>query len=131
MLNKIMVIGYLGKDPETRQFDNGGAVTNFSVATTEKWKSKDGEPQEHTEWHRIQFGGKLAEIAAQYLRKGSLVYVEGKLRTRQYTDKDGAEKTAVEIRGDSLKMLGGKDADRQEPRKQKQVVSDDDGDIPF
>jgi single-strand DNA-binding protein len=109
MLNKAQIIGNLGRDPEVRYLPSGDAVANISVATTEKWKDKaSGEMKEHTEWHRISFFGKQAEIAGQYLKKGSTVYVEGKIQTRKYTDKDGAEKFATEIKGEVLKMIGGK-----------------------
>lgn len=107
MLNQAQIIGHLGRDPETRFLPSGDAVTSFSVATTEKWKDKTtGEQKEATEWHRISFFGKLAEIAGQYLTKGSQVYVEGKLKTRKYTDKDGVEKYSTEIVGDTMQMLG-------------------------
>jgi single-strand DNA-binding protein len=106
MLNKVQVIGYLGNDPETRYTQSGTAVTEISVATTEKWKNKDGEPQERTEWHKVVFWGKLAEIAGEYLKKGSQVYIEGSLRTRKWQDKDGQDRYSTEIRGDTMQMLG-------------------------
>lgn len=106
-VNKVIIIGNLGADPETRYLPSGDAVTNIRVATTEKYKDKQtGESKEATEWHNINFFGKLAEIAAQYLKKGSQVYVEGSLRTRKYTDKAGVEKYATDIRADAMKMLG-------------------------
>ncbi len=106
-VNKVIVVGNLGRDPETRYMPSGDAVTNITVATTDRYKDKQsGEMKEATEWHRISFFGKLAEIAGQYLKKGSQVYVEGSLRTRKYTDKDGVEKYATEIRADSMQMLG-------------------------
>ena len=109
MLNKAQIIGNLGRDPEVRYLPSGDAVANISVATTEKWKDKaSGEMKEHTEWHRISFFGKLAVIAGEWLKKGSTVYVEGKIQTRKYTDKDGSEKFATEIKGEVLKMIGGK-----------------------
>jgi single-strand DNA-binding protein len=108
-LNKVQIIGNLGRDPETRYMPSGDAMTSITVATTETWKDKaTGEKKEATEWHRITFFGKLAEIAGQYLKKGSQVYVEGSLRTRKYTDKDGVEKYATDIRADEMKMLGGR-----------------------
>jgi single-strand DNA-binding protein len=108
-LNKVQIIGNLGRDPETRYMPSGDAMTTIAVATTETWKDKQtGEKKEATEWHRITFFGKLAEIAGQYLKKGSQVYVEGSLRTRKYTDKDGVEKYATDIRADEMKMLGGR-----------------------
>ena len=106
-LNKVILIGNLGRDPETRYMPDGGAVTNFSIATTETWKDKNsGEKQEKTEWHRITTYRRLAEIAGEYLKKGSQVYIEGKLQTRKWTDKDGAEKYTTEVIADEMKMLG-------------------------
>ncbi len=106
-VNKVIIVGNLGRDPETRYMPSGDAITNIAVATTDKWKDKaTGEQKEATEWHRISFFGKLAEIAGQYLKKGSQVYIEGKLRTRKYTDKDGVEKYSTEIVADSMQMLG-------------------------
>ncbi len=106
-VNKVIIVGNLGRDPETRYMPSGDALTNIAVATTDKWKDKaTGEQKEATEWHRIAFFGKLAEIAGQYLKKGSQVYVEGKLRTRKYTDKDGVEKYSTEIVADTMQMLG-------------------------
>lgn len=106
-LNKVLIIGNLGRDPETRYMPSGDAMTTIAVATTESWKDKQtGEKKEATEWHRVTFFGKLAEIAGQYLKKGSQVYIEGSLRTRKYTDKDGVEKYATDIRADEMKMLG-------------------------
>ena len=106
-LNKVMIIGHLGGDPDTRYMPSGDAVTSITVATSESWKDKTtGEKKEQTEWHRISFFGKLAEIAGEYLRKGSHVYIEGSLRTRKYTDKDGVEKYATDIKADTMKMLG-------------------------
>jgi single-strand DNA-binding protein len=106
-LNKVQLIGNLGRDPEVRYMPSGDAVANIAIATTDKWKDKQtGEARESVEWHRISFFGKLAEIAGQYLVKGSQVYIEGKLQTRKYTDKDGVEKFATEIRADTMQMLG-------------------------
>ena len=106
-VNKIILVGNLGRDPEMRSFPNGDQVANIAIATTDKWKDKaTGEMKEATEWHRVVFNGRLAEIAGQYLRKGSQVYVEGSLRTRKWTDKDGAEKSTTEIRADQMQMLG-------------------------
>jgi single-strand DNA-binding protein len=116
MLNQVQIIGHLGKDPETRYLPSGDAVCNFSIATTEKWKDKaTGEAKEATEWHRISTFGKLAEICGQYLKKGSLAFVQGKIQTRKYTDKDGVEKFSTEIKADQMRMLGGK-PEGQEPR---------------
>lgn len=106
-VNKVIIVGNLGRDPETRSFPNGDQVANVTIATTDKYKDKtSGEQKEVTEWHRVSFFGRLAEIAGQYLRKGSQVYVEGSLRTRKWTDKDGIEKYSTEIRADSMQMLG-------------------------
>jgi single-strand DNA-binding protein len=106
-VNKVIIVGNLGRDPETRYMPSGDAMTTIAVATTDSWKDKtSGEKKEQTEWHRITFFGKLAEIAAQYLKKGSQVYIEGSLRTRKYTDKDGVEKYATDIKADTMQMLG-------------------------
>lgn len=109
MLNKIQFIGHLGRDPETRYLPDGMAVCNFPVASSEKWKDKStGEKKERTEWLRCNAFDRLAEICDEYLKKGSLVYVEGKLQTRKYTDKDGIERYATECRISEMKMLGGR-----------------------
>ena len=106
-VNKVIIVGHLGRDPETRTFPSGDMVANVSVATTDRWKDKQtGEIKAATEWHRIVFHQRLAEIAGEYLRKGSQVYVEGSLRTRKWTDQNGVEKYSTEIRADSLQMLG-------------------------
>jgi single-strand DNA-binding protein len=105
-VNKVIIIGNLGRDPETRYMPDGGAITNISVATTETWKDKQGEKQEKTEWHRVAFFGKLAEIAGEYLKKGSQVYVEGRLQTRKWQDKDGQDKYTTEIVANAMQMLG-------------------------
>jgi len=105
-VNKVIIIGNLGRDPETRYMPDGGAITNISVATTDKWKDKNGEMQEKTEWHRVAFFGKLAEIAGEYLKKGSQVYVEGRLQTRKWQDKDGQDKYTTEIVANQMQMLG-------------------------
>ena len=106
-VNKWIGIGNLGKDPDMRYTASGDAICNFSIACTESWKDKaTGEKKEQTEWVRISFFGKLAEICGQYLKKGSQVYIEGSLRTRKWTDKDGQERYTTEIRGDEMKMLG-------------------------
>ena len=108
MLNKVILIGRLGRDPECRYLPNGDAVCNFSIATDESWKDQSGQKKERTEWHNITLYRKLAEIAAQYLKKGSLVYLEGKIQSRKYTGKDGIERTAFEIIASEMKMLGGR-----------------------
>ena len=106
-VNKAIIVGNLGRDPETRYLPDGTAVTNISVATTDKWKDKNsGELKEATEWHRVNFFGRLAEVAGEYLKKGAQVYVEGKITTRKWTDKEGVERYSTEIRADSLQMLG-------------------------
>ena len=105
-VNKVIIIGNLGADPEARQFNNGGSVTNISVATSEQWTDKQsGEKREATEWHRVSLFNRLGEIAAQYLRKGSKVYIEGSLRTRKYQAPDGSDRYATEIRADQMQML--------------------------
>ena len=106
-VNKVIIVGNLGADPETRYLPSGEAVTNIRVAATDKWKDKaSGEMKEATEWHRISFFGRLAEVAGEYLKKGSQVYVEGQLRTRKWQDKDGQDRYSTEIRADSMQMLG-------------------------
>ena len=107
-VNKAILIGRLGRDPEVRYTPNGEAVANFSIATDEQWKDKNGERQTRIEWHNITLYRKLGEIAGQYLRKGSLVYIEGRIQSRKYTGKDGVERTTYEIIGNEMKMLGGK-----------------------
>lgn len=105
-VNKVILVGTLGRDPETKTFPNGGSLTQFSIATSESWTDKStGERKEQTEWHRIVLNNRLGEIAQQYLRKGSKVYIEGSLRTRQWTDQNGQERYTTEIRGDQMQML--------------------------
>jgi len=109
-VNKVIIVGNLGADPETRYLPSGEAVTNIRVATSERWKDKtSGEMKEATEWHRISFFGRLAEVAGEYLKKGSQVYVEGQLRTRKWQDKEGQDRYSTEIRADEMKMLGRKE----------------------
>jgi single-strand DNA-binding protein len=106
-VNKVILVGNLGRDPETRYNPEGGAITNISIATTETWKDKaSGEKQERTEWHRVVFFNRLAEIAGEYLKKGSQVYVEGGLRTRKWQDKEGKERYTTEIVAERMQMLG-------------------------
>ncbi|MEN9539699.1 MAG: single-stranded DNA-binding protein [Pseudomonadota bacterium] len=108
-VNKVIIVGNLGRDPEVRTFPSGDRVANVTVATTDKWRDKQtSEMREATEWHRIVFNGRLAEIVEQYLKKGAQIYVEGSLRTRKWTDKDGIEKYTTEIRADQMQMLGGR-----------------------
>jgi len=146
-VNKWLGIGNLGRDPETRYMPSGDCMTTITIACTDSWKDKaTGEKKEVTEWVRITFFGKLAEIAGQYLKKGSQVYVEGSLRTRKYTDKDGVEKYATDIKADSMQMLGGRQdgsapapAPRQAPSSQPapdaprapNFADMDDSDMPF
>ncbi len=107
-VNKVIIIGNLGKDPEVRYMPSGDAVANLTVATTDVWKDKEGNKQEATEWHRVSFFGKQANICDKYLKKGSQIYVEGSLRTRKWQDKDGNDRYTTEIRGDRMQMLGGR-----------------------
>jgi single-strand DNA-binding protein len=108
-INKVIIVGNLGADPETRYMPSGSAVTNLSVATSETWKDKQsGEQKERTEWHKVAMFNRLAEIAAEYLRKGSQVYIEGKLRTRKWQDRDGNDRWTTEIIADEMQMLGGR-----------------------
>ena len=106
-VNKVILIGHLGADPEMRYLPSGDAVANLRIATSETWKDRDGNKQEATEWHRVSFFGKIAEVCGQYLKKGSQVYVEGSIRTRKWQDKDGQDRYSTEIRGDVMRMLGG------------------------
>jgi len=125
-LNKVQLIGRLGADPEPRYMPSGSAVTNLRIATSETWKDKQtGDKQERTEWHSVAFFGRLAEVAAEYLRKGSQCYVEGKLRTRKWQDRDGNDRYTTEIVANELVMLGGK---RSEQPQQAEDFGDD---VPF
>ena len=110
MLNKVILIGNLGRDPEVRYLPSGDAVANFSIATSENWKDRNGQRQERTEWHNISMFGRLAEIAGQYLKKGSKVYIEGRIQSRKYTGKDGIERTAYDIVANEMKMLDGRNS---------------------
>lgn len=142
-VNKVILVGNLGRDPETRYMPDGGAITNISIATTSSWKDKSGEKQEATEWHRVAFFGKLAEIAGEYLVKGSQVYIEGRLRTRKWQDKDGVDKYTTEILADSMQMLGSRPSGDGQERATRpppaapaadartQKFEDMDDDIPF
>lgn len=138
-INKVILVGNLGKDPETRYMPNGKAVTNFSIATSEGWTDRaTGDKQERTEWHNVVLFEKLAEVAAEYLRKGSQVYVEGSLRTRKWQDKEGKDRYTTEIVGRELQMLGGRrDETSETPQKASVPVTDQDkdpfpdDDIPF
>ncbi|NYA42926.1 single-stranded DNA-binding protein [Serratia fonticola] len=150
-VNKVIFVGNLGKDPEVRYLPNGGAVANITLATSESWRDKaSGEQKEKTEWHRVVLFGKLAEVAGEYLLKGSQVYIEGKLTTRKWTDQAGVEKYTTEIHvnvGGTMQMLGGRQSDgapqqsgqqqqRQAPAQSSQMQSNEppmdfDDDIPF
>lgn len=118
-VNKAIILGRLGKDPETRYMADGKAVTNFTLATSETWKDKSGEKQEKTEWHNCTVYGKLAEVVGEYMRKGSQAYVEGKIQTRKWQDKEGKDRYTTEIIVNELTMLGGK-SDSSEPKPEKQ-----------
>ena len=118
-VNKVIIIGNVGSDPETKYMPSGGAVTNLSIATSESWKDKQtGQPQERTEWHRVVFFNKLAEIVAQYMRKGSKIYIEGALRTRQW-EQDGVKRYSTEIVASQMQMLDSKSGDQQAPQQQQ------------
>jgi single-strand DNA-binding protein len=123
-VNKVIIVGNLGAEVETRYLPSGDAVASIRVATTDRYKDKQtGEMKEATEWHSISFFGKLAEIASQYLKKGSQVYIEGKLQTRKYTDKNGVEKFATGIKAETMQMLGSREGEQQRPsavREQEQ-----------
>jgi single-strand DNA-binding protein len=122
-VNKVIVVGNLGRDPETRYMPDGGAITNVSVATSFQWTDKaSGEKKEETEWHRVVFRGKLAEVAGEYLKKGSQVYVEGRLRTRKWQDKEGQDKYTTEIIAERMQMLGSRGG-AGEPRGEAPVES--------
>jgi len=142
-VNKVILIGRLGADPETRYMQNGDAVTNITLATTETWKNQNGEKQEKTEWHRCTFYRKLAEIAGEYLKKGKQAYIEGKLETRKWTDKNGIERYTTGIIAEDMKILGGKpegqnNTTASQPNNQTSNSApqghggfDDDDDVPF
>ena len=133
-INKAILVGNLGQDPETRSLPSGDAVTNISIATSEQWKDKQsGEQRERTEWHKVAFFGRLAEIAAEYLNKGSLVYVEGKLRTRKWQDRDGKDRWTTEVIADELQMLGGPKQPGKKQTKEGEinVSAGEYDDIPF
>lgn len=133
-VNKAIIVGRLGRDPETRFTSGGQQVTNFSVATDETFKDRSGEKQKRTEWHRIVLWGKLAEIASQYLSKGSLVYLEGRIETREWEDKrDGTKKFTTEIIGNTLRMLSSNGNKTEAPAAEPEPVgaSIDESDIPF
>jgi single-strand DNA-binding protein len=141
-INKVIIVGNLGNDPDTRYMPSGSAVTNLSVATNESWKDKQtGEQKDRTEWHKVAMFGRLAEIAAEYLRKGSQVYIEGKLRTRKWQDQNGNDRWTTEVVADEMQMLGGRTGssapamdDSMQPAApppSKDGSEDFDDDIPF
>ncbi len=144
-VNQVNLLGNCGRDPETRYMTDGSAVTNVSIATSRKWKNKSGEMQEETEWHRLSFFGRLAEIAGEYLSKGDPVFVTGRLRTRKWEDKDGNERSTTEIVVENMQLLGGRkgggSGDDERPRessrgaksepKERSRQADFDDDIPF
>jgi single-strand DNA-binding protein len=140
-INKVILVGHLGADPETRYMPSGGAVTNVRLATSDSWKDKNtGEQQDRTEWHNVAFFGRLAEIAGEYLRKGSQVYVEGRLRTRKWQDRDGNDRYTTEIIANEMQMLGGRPgagapakASSEAPAPERMGPPDEefDDDIPF
>ena len=109
-VNKVILVGHMGADPDIRYLPSGESVANLRLATTDVWKDKDGNKQEATEWHRVSFFGRQAEICGQYLKKGSQIYVEGSIRTRKWQDKEGQDRYTTEIRGDRMQMLGGRPA---------------------
>lgn len=145
-VNKVILVGHLGKDPEVRHLESGAAVANFSMATTESYKDKNGNRQDQTEWHNIVLWRGLAEVAEKYLKKGNLVYIEGKLKTRSWQDKEGATRYTTEIVGDNMTMLGSKsdnsssssqnDVDRESDKKEVRQKVDleeekEEDDLPF
>ncbi|BBB62540.1 single-stranded DNA-binding protein [Undibacterium sp. KW1] len=142
-VNKVILVGNLGRDPETRYAPSGEAVSNITIATTDNWKDRTtGERKERSEWHRISFFGRLAEVVAMHLKKGATVYVEGSLRTRKYTDKDGQEKFITEVRGDTMQMLSSRSAAQadgadgtpakpRQPARAPETWDNMDDDLPF
>ena len=131
-VNKVILVGNLGKDPEVKYLDNGVAVANFSLATTEKYKNKEGEKVSQTEWHNIVLWRGLAEVAEKYLKKGASVYIEGKIKTRKWEDKDGNTRYNTEILADNMTMLGGKKDSQENPiNPPQEAASDKADDLPF
>lgn len=133
-VNKVIVLGNLGKDPEVRHLPNGDAVCNFSLATTESWKDKDGNKQDKTEWHNVVIFRKLAEIAGEYLKKGRPVYIEGRLQTRKWQDKEGKDRYTTEIVADQMQMLGSRDEAKEVTKTSEAPKTNFDdmaNDIPF
>ena len=131
-VNKVILVGNLGKDPEVKYLDNGVAVANFSLATTENYKNKEGEKVSQTEWHNIVLWRGLAEVAEKYLKKGASVYIEGKIKTRKWEDKDGNTRYNTEILADNMTMLGGKKDSQENPiNSPQETASDKADDLPF
>ena len=128
-VNRAIIVGHLGGDPDSRYTPSGTAVANFNVATNESRRNSDGEYEDHTEWHRCVLFGKSAETASQYLKKGQMVYVEGRMKTRSWEDKDGVKRTTTEVHGDMFTMLGKKPASIDNPPEGD--VASDDEDLPF
>ena len=128
MLNRVMIIGRLGRDVELRQTPSGQSVASFTVATDESYTSRDGQKVEQTEWHRVSVFGKQAELCGKFIGKGSLVYVEGKLKTRKWTDQSGQERSSTEINADRVQFL---DRKQDAPQRQPQATFSDDNQIPF
>ncbi|SVA05228.1 uncharacterized protein METZ01_LOCUS58082 [marine metagenome] len=129
-INRVILVGYLGGDPESRYTPSGTAVANFNVATNESRKNSDGDFEDHTEWHRCVLFGKPAEIATQYLKKGQMVYVEGRLRTRSWEDKEGNKRNTTEVHGDMFTMLGRRSSSNDSTPVNKESVSEEE-DLPF
>jgi len=131
-VNKVILVGNLGKDPEVKYLDNGVAVANLSLATTENYKNKEGEKVSQTEWHNIVLWRGLAEVAEKYLKKGASVYIEGKIKTRKWEDKDGNTRYNTEILADNMTMLGGKKDSQENPiNPPQEAASDKADDLPF
>lgn len=131
-VNKAIIVGTLGKDPELKYMANGNAIANLSVATSEKWKDKNsGQQQEKTEWHRVSMFGAVAEIAGKYLTKGSQVYLEGKIQTRKWQDKDGQDRYSTEVIASEMQMLGGKGRTEPKDSVEPQMEPDLDDELPF
>ncbi|MDP1541709.1 MAG: single-stranded DNA-binding protein [Polycyclovorans sp.] len=121
-VNKVILVGNLGRDPDMRYLPSGEAVANLAIATTDKYKDKTGQMVEATEWHRVSFFGRTAEVCGQYLKKGSQVYIEGSLRTRKWQDKDGQDRYTTEIRADEMKMLGSRQGAGEAPPREREAA---------
>ena len=130
-VNKVIIVGNLGQDPEARFTPQGTAVTNLSVATNESWKNQSGETQERTEWHRVVMYGKMAETASEYMKKGQMVYVEGRLQTNEWEDQNQVKRKTTEIRCDNFTMLGRRSDPTQGSTAPSNKIEDQDDDLPF